>query len=231
MTWLPTSTGRVFDLVNPDWRQVDLMNDVAEQLAQIARFSGAVQSGPFSVAQHSVVIADCIARDTGDRIAAAVGLLHDGHEYVLTDKTSPNAEAEIATAEEISPGAGRVVATMQRRMKHRIDVAIYRAAGLGEDGLPERYRELVASYDLRMLATERIHLLGRQVKLWHPSVEAAVPLPLPYPLTVWPWPKASDEFRERLRRYLPERFGPSPVRPKSGPRRDGARPTRKLQEA
>ena len=42
---------------------------------------------------------------------------------------------------------------------------------------------------------------------------------------------AADEFRAALRRYLPERFGPSPARPKSGPRRDGARRSRNLQEA
>lgn len=218
MTWLPTSTGRVFDLLRPDWREVDLMDDVAEQLAQIARFSGAVRAGPFSVAQHSVIGADCIFRDTGDREAAAAFILHDGHEYVLTDKTAPNAEAEVATAEQLSPGAGQIVRAMQKLMKQRIDVAIYRAAGMGEDGCPEQYRRLVAEYDLRMLATERRHLLGRQVRLWNPAVEAAKPLRLIGGLTVWPWPKAADEFRERLRRYLPERFGTPRPQPKAGPR-------------
>lgn len=231
MTWLLTSTGRVFDLVAPDWQQVDLLNDVAEQLAQIARFSGAVRAGPYSVAQHSAVGADCVFRDTCDREAAGAFLLHDAHEYVLTDKTSPNAEAEVVTAEQIMPGAGVVVRAMQKRMKQRIDVAIYRAAGMGEDGCPERYRGLVAEYDLRMLATERAHLLGSQTRLWHPSVEAAKPLRLVGGLSVWPWPKAADEYRERLRRYLPERFGITPARPRSGPRPAGARRALQTLEA
>lgn len=226
MTWLQTASGRAFDLMNPDWRQVDFVKDLPDALARIARFTGHIDAGPYSVAQHSVIGADAVYRDTRDRTAAGVFLLHDGHEDVLGDKATPIAEAEAQTAEMLSPGAGRVVREMQRLMKRRIDIAIYAAAGLGNDGCPERYRRLVHEYDLRMLATERRHLLGPSPQPWHPSVETVEPLRMVGKLTVWPWTKAADEYRERLRRYLPERFGqPSPP-PKSGPRRDGARLTR-----
>lgn len=220
MTWLPTTTGRVFDIMRPDWRAIDFLCDVAEQLAQIARFSGAVRAGPYSVAQHSVIGADYIWRETKEERAAAAFLLHDAHEYVLTDKTSPNAEAEIETAEFIQPGSGRVVRDMQRLMKFRLDVAIYQAAGMGRDGCPPEFREMVKAIDLRMLATEKAHLLGPQTKLWHPSVETAEPLRLTGKITPWPWHKAADEFRDRLRKYLPDRFGaPAPrPQPKPGPR-------------
>lgn len=234
MTWLPTTTGRVFDIVRPDWRVVDLMNDVAEQLAQIARFSGAVSAGPYSVAQHSVIGADFIFRNGRDREAAAAFLLHDAHEYALTDKTSPNAEAEVETAEIIWPGhGGRVVRQMQALMKLRIDVAIYQAAGMGGNGCPTPYRELVKQIDLRLLATEKAHLLGPQVRLWNEAVEGAEPLRLSGRITPWPWHVAADEYRDRLRKYLPDRFGGVAANPpsKSGPRRDGARPVRKLEEA
>lgn len=223
MTWLPTTTGRTFDLMLPDWREVDLLNDVAEQLAQIARFSGAVPAGPYSVAQHSVVGADAVFRDTKDREAAAAFLLHDAHEYGLTDKTSPNAEAEIETAEQIRPGSGAVVREMQKLMKRRIDLAIYRAAGMGEDGCPQGFRPLVALYDRRLLITERNHLLGPQTRLWSEAVEAAEPLRIPGKITVWPWHQAADEFRDRLRRYLPERFGAPSPQPKPKPRQSARR--------
>lgn len=225
MTWLPTTTGRVFDIVRPDWRAVDLMGDVAEQLAQIARFSGAVSAGPYSVAQHSIIGADFIYRNGRDRDAAAAFLLHDAHEYVLTDKTSPNAEAEIETAELIQAGGGRIVREMQRLMKLRIDDAIYQAAGMGGGGCPAQYRDLVKTVDLRLLATEKAHLLGPQVKLWNPAVEAAEPLRLTGRITPWPWHHAAAEFRDRLRKYLPDRFGGVTANPpsKSGPRRDGVR--------
>lgn len=223
MTWLQTASGRAFDLMNPDWRQVDFAVDVPEALARIARFTGHVRAGPYSVAQHCVIGADAVFRETRDRQAAAAFLLHDAHEAYLGDKATPIAEAEAQTAEMLSPGAGRIVREMQRLMKRRIDVAIYAAAGLGNDGCPERYRRLVHEYDLRMLATERRHLLGPSPQPWHPFVEHVEPLRMVGKLTVWPWTKAADEFRERLRRYLPERFAAAPTTPKSAPRHDGAR--------
>lgn len=215
MTWLPTTTGRVFNLMAPDWRMVDLIGDVADGLAKIARYTGCVPQGPFSVGQHSVVGADAIYRDTGDREAAGAFLLHDAHEYVLNDKTSPAAEAEIATAEALSPGSGRIVLQMQRLMKRRIDIAIYQAAGMGADGCPEQYRRVVAEYDLRMLVTERAHLLVPCGRRWAPVVEAAEPIRIVGKLTCWPWHRAADEYRDRLGRYLPGTFGPAPL-PKRG---------------
>jgi hypothetical protein len=162
------------------------------------------------VAQHNVVGADAIYRDTGDAEAAGVFLLHDGHEYVLGDKATPIAQAEAATAEAIFPGAGRIVEAMQRQLKHRIDVAIYRAAGLGEKGCPDRYALIVHSYDIRMLKTERAQLLGPSPMPWHASIEQAVPIRLTGKITVWPWPKAADEFRDRLDKYLPGRLTAAP---------------------
>lgn len=218
MTWLPTTTGRVIDLMAPDWRAVDLMADVADGLAKISRYTGAVPQGVYSVAQHSVIGADAVHRETGDREAAGAFLLHDGHEYVLNDKTSPAAEAEVATAEALAPGTGRIVLQMQRLMKRRVDIAIYHAAGLGTEGCPERYRRIVAEYDLRMLVTERAHLLVPCGRRWSPVVEAAQPIRMVGKLTCWPWHKAAEEFRDRLRRYLPETFAaePAPSRPAPG---------------
>lgn len=204
MTWMQTERGRAFDLMAPDWRLVDF-NELGDALARLARFTGHVGAGPYSVAQHSVVGADAIYRDTGDAEAAGAFLLHDGHEAYLGDKGTPTAEAEVETAEAIFPGAGRVVKAMQRALKHRLDVAIFRAAGLGEQGCPEAHLPLVKLYDIRMLATERAHLLSAPPRRWAAAVEQAAPIRLTGKLTVWPWPKAAEAFRERLERYLPGR--------------------------
>ncbi|PZR94137.1 MAG: hypothetical protein DI537_08595 [Stutzerimonas stutzeri] len=232
MTWLQTGSNRAFDLLKPEPAQVDFDIDIAEALARIPRYNGHVRGGPYSVAQHCVVGADIVFRDTRDREAAAAFLLHDAHEAYIGDIATPVAKAlAVAAAQagrdlEIPPSAVRNGIKM---LKAGLDVAICRAAGM--PGILGEYAYTVADYDLRMLATERVHLLGQTPQPWGDAVEAAVPLRLPYSLTVWPWPKAADEFRAALRRYLPERFGPAPRRPKSGPRRDGARSTRNLQEA
>ena len=72
-----------------------------------------------------------------------------------------------------------------------------------------------------MLATERRHLLGRAPKPWHPSVEAAQPVRLIGRFRVWPWPEAADEFRARVKAYLPDLPALATFRPqpKPGPRR------------
>lgn len=213
MTWIPTESGRTIDLMAPDWREIDFAIDVPNALARIARFTGHIGCGPYSVAQHCVVGADAIFRATGNRGAAAAFVLHDAHEYVLSDKTTPVTRAEAETAESLAPGMGRVVLATNRLMKHRVDLAIFRAAGMGENGCPEQYRRIVGEYDVRLLATERNHFIGKTARPWDPAVEAAEPLRLVGKLTVWPWFKAADEYRERLRRYLPGRFGPVTVQP------------------
>lgn len=229
MTWLQICSDRpvdrAFELMQPDWRAVDFVVAVPEALARLARYTGHVRSGPYSVAQHCVIGADAVFRKTEDRTAAACFLLHDAHEHVLGDKATPIAEAEVETAESLMKGAGRVVREMQKLMKRRIDIAIYAAAGLGNDGCPERYRRIVHEYDMAMLATERRHLLGEKPQPWHPLVEAIEPLRLTGRITVWPWHKAADEYRDRLRKYLPDRFGPVSPRPQPRPGRASARRT------
>ena len=103
-----------------------------------------------------------------------------------------------------------------------------------DDRARTAHHAIVKIYDIRMLATERAHLLVRSPQAWAPVVEAAQPLRLVGKIGVWPWVKAAEEYRAALRRYLPETFAPQPApsRPTPGfaARRKPA--TRKtLQEA
>lgn len=223
--WLQTGTGRAFDLLQPTAAMVDFDIDVAEALARIPRFTGHVRSGSYSVAQHSVMGADALWRETGNRDLAAAFLLHDAHEAYLGDIATPvmRAIAIFCSAEvaqyELGPSYFRAAI---RRLKHQIDKAVYQAAG---SSIPaDATAEAVALMDMRMLATERRHLLSHAPYPWQPAIEAAKPIRLIGKFRVWPWPEAADEYRARLAAYLP-------ARPKSGPRRDGARRTRNLQEA
>lgn len=213
MTWLQTASGRAFDLLHPDWRQVDFEVDIPEALARIARFTGHVRSGPYSVAQHCVIGADALWQATKDREAAAAFLLHDAHEAYLGDIATPIVAALLARIDLFNtPGIGAMTAGKAvRSLKDTLDKAIYKAAGLGEHGCPSAHERLVKTYDLRMLATERAHLLVAAPKPWAPTVEAVLPLRMAGRITVWTWPAAADAYRDRLRRYLPETFGPPPA--------------------
>ncbi|KFC64007.1 Metal dependent phosphohydrolase [Bosea sp. LC85] len=222
MTWLQTASGRAFDLLRPDWRQVDFQVDVPEALARIARFTGHVSSGPYSVAQHCALGADAVFHATKDRAAAAAFLLHDAHEAYLGDVATPIAQALVERVRFFEGHIlGDIVTKAQKSLKGTLDKAIYFAAAGWGEGCPPAYREIVRIYDIRMLAAEQAQLLGRCSKPW-PSLEGVEPARIAGKLTVWPWPKAADEYRERLRRYLPERFGAGPS-PSPRPSRTGAR--------
>lgn len=208
MTWLQTTSGRAFDLLNPDWRQVDFAVDVPDALARLARFTGHVPGGPYSVAQHCVIGADAVFQATRDREAAAAFLLHDAHEAYLGDIATPIVAAlnEIFGPSMVREGE---VGYAIRTLKEGLDLAIYKAAGI--ERARTAHHAIVKVYDIRMLATERAHLLVRSPQPWSPAVEAAAPLRLVGKISVWPWVKAAEEYRERLRRYLPETFGPQPA--------------------
>lgn len=205
MSWIQTSRGRAFDLVNPDWKLVDF-DEMADVLARIARFTGHIGGGPYSVAQHSVVGADAVYEETGDRDAAGAFLLHDGHEYLLGDQSRPHQAAEHQVAVEVfGKGTASQLAFVRRELKERADKAIYLAAGFGEQGCPADYRDLVRTFDERMLVTERDQLLGPSPMPWVPSIENAERIRMRGRLSIWTWTKAADEFRARLSRYVPAR--------------------------
>ena len=127
MTWLQTGSNRAFDLLKPDPAQVDFDIDIAEALARIPRYTGHVRPGPYSVAQHCIVGADIVFRDTHDREAAAAFLLHDAHEAYIGDIATPVAQAlAVATANagrdlDVPPSAVR---NGIKALKAKVDQAI-----------------------------------------------------------------------------------------------------------
>jgi hypothetical protein len=212
MTWLQTSSGRAFDLVSPSADDVNFETDIAEALARIPRFTGHVRSGAYSVAQHCVVGAHAVYRETKRRDVAAAFLLHDAHEAYIGDIATPTAEALAAYGGLIAlnnggtdaagKGGMRLVEAALKLLKRRLDAAIHDAAGIIYP-LPDEVREAVKIYDLRMLATERRHLLARCTKPWNAAIESAQPLRLEGKLKVWPWAYAADAYRSALDLYAP----------------------------
>ena len=84
-------SGRRLDLLDPSPLDIEI-EDIAHGLARVARWNGQTRgSAIFSVAQHSVLVAD-IADALAPGAAAATRLtvlLHDAPEYVIGDMISP----------------------------------------------------------------------------------------------------------------------------------------------
>jgi hypothetical protein len=211
MTWIQTASGRAFDIINPRPEDVDFEVDIPEALARIARFTGHVRAGAYSVAQHCVIGADFMFASTHRNDYAAAFLLHDAHEAYIGDIATPVAAALIErTAREYADDGihGRKIAAQRTKralaaIKTGIDAAIYAAAGLSWP-YDHAMHDVIKEMDLRMLATERRHLLGASARPWDAIHELTEPLPLRGKISVWPWPRAADEYRCALKKYLPQ---------------------------
>ena len=201
--------GSAFDLVDP--KAVDIsFGDMANTLSKLARFNGLYRCPAYSVAQHSVMGADALYRETGDGVAAGYFLLHDGHEYALGDITRPAVDLIQHHISRLAAEAGLEGGGFLDRLAHRalasvkrsIDVAIYQAAGLPDINGVSQYARQIREMDDRMLVAEATALFGVS------SRSACLPrVALPPPKLVgaivpWGAMKAELAFMARLQRYL-----------------------------
>lgn len=201
-TILTLANGHGIDLLDPQPRDIDFAV-VAEQLAKEKRYNGATPGVEYSVAQHCVLGADAIVTATGDRLLAAYFLLHDAHEHVLKDDTTPKKRAldELAQ-QQFGILAGQILDCF-KQLESRQDVAVHAAAGLPWP--PER-ADIVAGvkrWDLRMFVTEWRDLMrGIPHPDWKPY-EGIEPALLNEVITPWPWRHAAGHFVLRCGELLP----------------------------
>lgn len=79
----PTATDGVIDLSYPHYDSINVL-DIAWALSQINRFYGhAIR--PYSVAEHSLLVCDILAREGADVHCQLAGLMHDAHEAYCND--------------------------------------------------------------------------------------------------------------------------------------------------
>jgi uncharacterized protein len=129
-TTLETVTGRFVDLIEPDPKDI-CIEDIAWSLSRLARFNGhTINKLPYSVAQHSLVVAYETVRlatvEIGyDRALTPseaarwllLGLLHDASEAYTGDVSGP-----LKKIPELRP--------VIKKIEHRIQDAIYKALGI-----------------------------------------------------------------------------------------------------
>ena len=177
---MQTFSGRALDLVNPDPADVDPA-DIAHSLSRLCRYAGATREH-YSVAEHCCHVHDWLQRR--HRPLAFPGLLHDAHEYVLTDIPSPIMAA--------LSGAGRADFSA---LKRRLDVAIGRRFSVE----PDLFRhEAVREADRRILLDELAAQLAPPPKSW--QVEGP---PLHITIHGWSAERAKAQWLMRLHGHRP----------------------------
>jgi hypothetical protein len=141
VSWLTTFTGHRFYPTEPDVRKIDI-RDIAHALSNQCRFAGH-SKWHYSVAQHSVLVAQILREDGHDSRVQLRGLLHDAAEAYLTDIPSPIKHLDFM--EEY------------RQLEDRLEIAIsLRFLGLALPlGCP-----IVKGADLRALTTEARDLVS-----------------------------------------------------------------------
>lgn len=186
--------GSVMDLANVLPGDIDFA-EMAAGLSKIARFNGRCSCAAYSVAQHSVFVADALFNEHGDATLAGIGLLHDGHEYLLGDVPSPTA----AYLDYLGHGFVRAAI---HKAKEDLDAAIFIAAGICAGGaIRSNVRDAVDDMDARMLRAEAAALFGPSAVKNLPAIRRPAPR-LKAAIDPWGAAKAELAFIDRLDRYL-----------------------------
>ena len=89
--WQRMLSGRRLDLLQPSPIDIEI-EDIAHGLARVARWNGqTVGAYAFSVAQHSLLVADIVEalKPEFSKAFRLAALLHDAPEYVIGDLISP----------------------------------------------------------------------------------------------------------------------------------------------
>ena len=173
MEWLQTYLGR--ELRVPEFNADAItLEEVATVLSRICRFGGRT-SVFYSVAEHSVRVADLVRDLGGSPQDQFAGILHEVDEALLGfDPPAP-------------------LLKLLPDLRALKDQAL--RAGLRRYGLPEELPEVVHRADLVLLATEKRDLLKPEPRPWRP-------LPAPLPGRIEPWAAGAPprmRFRQRFR--------------------------------
>lgn len=186
MTWIQTLNGKL-NLEDPQPDQIHL-GDIAHALSQLCRFGGHTPRF-YSVAEHSVLMVQWeIQQGETDHGFLGAMLLHDAAEAYTGDVLAPH--RALADMKGFNSRARRIKEVVRKRF--------------GLVVAPDD-EDTIRHIDLRMLATERDFILGREES----GIWIELPKPLRVPIQLWS-PQEADaaflalatmlELRERHRK-------------------------------
>lgn len=153
-TWILTRAGVKFDLIVP---RPDMVrrSDIAYALARLVRFTGHGRIF-YSVAEHSIHVADRVEDLGGSADDVRAALLHDAPEAYVGDASSP-----LKAAMRVAAAAGM---SSYDIIEERVWCAIARAFNLATPELPA----IVRQADHELLAIEAPSVFGAVPPEWGP---------------------------------------------------------------
>lgn len=157
-SWIITYSGKQFWPFDPRPEDV-LFIDVAHALSNMCRFNGHSHEY-FSVAQHSLIVASYVRKETNDPMMELAALFHDAHEAYLPDFLRPlKSMFYIMRSSLGTPDSFESV----RESLQRLDRCIAKAFGFD----PNRFDSpVIKKYDNAVLMTERRDLLASSNIPW-----------------------------------------------------------------
>ena len=179
MSWMLTASGRkvVVDAIEPGDVAIE---DIAAHLAKICRFTGACRI-LWSVAEHSVLVADIVAqRHPHDIDMQLCGLLHDAPEAYLQDLATP-VKNLISDYKALELAAWYAIAERW--------------------GLPLSLPMAVKMADIVALATERRDIMPAHPEAWS-ILEGIRPQALRIGATERHWKEAERLFLDRFHQLI-----------------------------
>jgi hypothetical protein len=181
--------GEYFDLANPN-PEVVTIEDVAYALAYTVRWRGQARSFGrrvfYGVAEHCVIGAKHVLRETNSKAHALAFLFHEDDEIVFPDIPGP---AKLLLSDDCKAAIRRCGEAI------RLEFGV---------GIPDP--DLIKRYDIRMLLTERRDLLGKAFANdeWHNGGSGGTASCVgfePFDEQIRPTPHPSDAALQWLEMY------------------------------
>ncbi len=158
-TVLTLANGANIDLLNPQVSDFADLDWAAEHLAKENRFNGATPGVVYSVAQHQVECVDAAWMATQDPLLCAYLSLHDVHESLFKDDTTPKKRAFAALAEAKFGVLATEIMAVFDELTARTDAAVHAAAGLVWPPAP-KMQAAIKRFDRILLVSEWRDLMG-----------------------------------------------------------------------
>lgn len=166
-----------FYFLNPKPEDIHIF-DIAHALSLVCRFGGHC-SVFYSVAEHSIIVADILEQEGASKLTVLAGLLHDAEEAYLPDIPHP--------IKQVIPAFKKLYAPIQDAIVRRFGLV---SKDIRHDGYDYDH---IDDIDHRLVITE-----AKALGVWNENWEAEG-APLKYQLHLWKSDDAEDLF---LRNFL-----------------------------